>query len=119
MTNIFCLVFSALALVACGDNIVPTEVGPDGGGGNCFEVNCPTDGGESDAGVPNGESGSDGSVTGGGSDAGSGSLACAAGETLVCHFPPGNPDDRHAICVDGDAAVQAHLAHGDAPGACP
>ena len=33
-------------------------------------------------------------------------------KVLVCHVPPGNPDNAHDICID-DSAVTAHLAHGD------
>jgi hypothetical protein len=37
---------------------------------------------------------------------------------LICHVPPGNPDNAHTICV-GAAAVDAHAEHhGDAAGAC-
>ena len=35
----------------------------------------------------------------------------------ICHRPPGNPDNEHTITV-GNAAVPAHLAHGDYVGAC-
>jgi hypothetical protein len=37
-----------------------------------------------------------------------------AGEEKVeiCHIPPGNPENAHAIYV-GAPAVPAHLAHGD------
>ena len=38
-------------------------------------------------------------------------------KTLVCHLPPGNPDNGHDICID-DSAVPAHLAHGDYLGEC-
>lgn len=47
--------------------------------------------------------------------------ACAADntkKTTVCHIPPGNPANAHTICV-GNPSVPAHLAHGDAVGACP
>src|SRR3954471_21887996 len=40
-----------------------------------------------------------------------------AKKTTVCHIPPGNPANEHTICV-GDAAVPAHLAHGDVLGSC-
>ena len=30
----------------------------------------------------------------------------------LCHHPPGNPDN-HQMIVVGEAAVPAHLAHGD------
>lgn len=38
-------------------------------------------------------------------------------KVLICHIPPGNPDNAHTISV-GSAAVAAHLAHGDSLGAC-
>ena len=40
-----------------------------------------------------------------------------AKKTTVCHIPPGNPANEHTICV-GNAAVPAHLAHGDNLGSC-
>jgi hypothetical protein len=36
---------------------------------------------------------------------------------VLCHIPPGNPDNAHTIRV-GRAAVDAHLAHGDTLGPC-
>ncbi len=36
----------------------------------------------------------------------------------LCHVPPGNPENAHTISVAEDA-LEAHLAHGDAEGACP
>ncbi len=38
-------------------------------------------------------------------------------KTTVCHIPPGNPANEHTICV-GNAAVPAHMAHGDHLGSC-
>lgn len=39
-------------------------------------------------------------------------------KVLVCHIPPGNPDNAHTICV-GAPAVRAHEEnHGDPIGAC-
>ncbi|MDX1613561.1 MAG: FecR domain-containing protein [Candidatus Promineifilaceae bacterium] len=38
-------------------------------------------------------------------------------KVLLCHVPPGNPDNEHEITV-GEPAVDAHLAHGDYLGAC-
>jgi len=35
----------------------------------------------------------------------------------LCHVPPGNPVNFHTITV-GEAAVNAHLGHGDFPGPC-
>lgn len=38
-------------------------------------------------------------------------------KTTVCHIPPGNPANKHTICV-GNPAVPAHRAHGDFLGSC-
>lgn len=38
-------------------------------------------------------------------------------KVVVCHIPPGNPDNRHDICISPNA-VQAHLDHGDKLGSC-
>ena len=39
-------------------------------------------------------------------------------KVLICHIPPGNPDNAHTICV-GAAAVRAHEEnHGDPAGEC-
>ena len=38
-------------------------------------------------------------------------------KTTICHIPPGNPANAHTICV-GNAAVPAHLDHGDFVGTC-
>ena len=39
-------------------------------------------------------------------------------KVLICHVPPGNPDNRQEILVDYHA-VPAHVAnHGDEVGAC-
>lgn len=42
---------------------------------------------------------------------------CPGNKVLLCHIPPGNPDNAHEICVK-DRAVDAHLAHGDFYGPC-
>jgi len=42
----------------------------------------------------------------------------ASGKVVICHFPPGNPENEHTIEV-GEPALPAHLAHGDSMGACP
>jgi len=39
-------------------------------------------------------------------------------KVALCHIPPGNPADARTVVV-GEAAVPAHLAHGDSLGACP
>ena len=39
------------------------------------------------------------------------------GWVVICHIPPGNPDNAHTIGVK-HAALRAHLAHGDFEGAC-
>lgn len=38
-------------------------------------------------------------------------------KTTICHIPPGNPANAHTICV-GNAAVPAHINHGDFLGTC-
>jgi len=39
-------------------------------------------------------------------------------KVLLCHIPPGNPDNAHTICVD-QHALNAHVQHhGDPAGAC-
>jgi hypothetical protein len=44
--------------------------------------------------------------------------AYAAGKVVICHIPPGNPDNAHTISVS-KSAVPAHLAHGDELVPCP
>ena len=39
-------------------------------------------------------------------------------KVLICHIPPGNPENPHTISVSVNA-VPAHLAHGDTEGPCP
>jgi hypothetical protein len=39
-------------------------------------------------------------------------------KAVICHYPPGNPGNRHTIEV-GQPAVPAHMAHGDTLGTCP
>lgn len=41
----------------------------------------------------------------------------SSAKVCICHIPPGNPSNLHTICV-GEAAVPAHLAHGDYLGEC-
>jgi cysteine-rich repeat protein len=48
---------------------------------------------------------------------GSAQAAHAEKKVTVCHVPPGNPAQPHTISI-GEAAVSAHLAHGDQAGAC-
>jgi hypothetical protein len=36
----------------------------------------------------------------------------------ICHYPPGNPGNRHEITIDA-SALNAHKAHGDTVGDCP
>lgn len=38
-------------------------------------------------------------------------------KVLVCHVPPGNPDNKVTIEISEDA-LEAHLAHGDTEGEC-
>jgi len=41
-----------------------------------------------------------------------------AEKVLICHIPPGNPENAHTISVSVNA-VPAHLAHGHTEGPCP
>ncbi len=57
-------------------------------------------------------------VVGGGSSVpGDEEITCDRGEKLICHVPPGNPGNRHTLCV-GTSAWPVHRAHGDTEGAC-
>lgn len=42
---------------------------------------------------------------------------CGNNKTKVCHFPPGNWENKHNVCVS-NSAVPAHLSHGDKMGDC-
>jgi PKD repeat protein len=45
-------------------------------------------------------------------------VTCGNGKkVLICHVPPGNPDNPQTICVS-PAALPAHLAHGSCVGPC-
>ncbi len=103
---------------------------PDGGAPSTDGGTSSPDGGSTS---PDGGTGTDGGSSGGCStnaDCPSGKVcdqgvcvcdggdACAPDKTLLCHVPPGQPDDRHTICV-GASAVSSHQAHGDALGSCP
>ena len=39
-------------------------------------------------------------------------------KVLICHIPPGNPDNAHTICVDQHALKAHQTHHGDNIGAC-
>ncbi len=45
-------------------------------------------------------------------------LCEAPKKVLVCHIPPGNPDNRHTICVSVHAVETHQSHHGDLIGAC-
>ncbi len=42
---------------------------------------------------------------------------CGKNKVLVCHIPPGNPENAHTICISINA-LPAHLALGDCVGPC-
>ncbi len=46
-----------------------------------------------------------------------GRLRGNAERVVLCHVPPGNPDNEHTITV-GSSATETHLAHGDYLGEC-
>jgi hypothetical protein len=39
-------------------------------------------------------------------------------KVLICHIPPGNPDNAHTICVSQHAVETHQSHHGDLIGAC-
>jgi hypothetical protein len=41
----------------------------------------------------------------------------AEGKRVICHFPPGAPQNARTLVI-GESAVAAHMAHGDWLGAC-
>lgn len=41
-----------------------------------------------------------------------------ADKIVVCHSPPGNPDNQRILSI-GKNALDAHLSHGDKLGICP
>ncbi len=45
-------------------------------------------------------------------------LVAGEDKVVICHIPPGNPDNKHTITI-GAPSVKAHLAHGDVLEACP
>lgn len=48
-----------------------------------------------------------------------GQLACTnPKKVLVCHIPPGNPDNAHEICVSTHAVAPHQAQHGDLVGLC-
>ena len=48
-----------------------------------------------------------------------GQLVCPSPEkVLLCHIPPGNPDNAHSICVSTHAVAPHQAHHGDPIGVC-
>jgi hypothetical protein len=48
-----------------------------------------------------------------------GEYVCEAPKkVLICHIPPGNPDNAHTICVSTHAVAPHQEQHGDTIGAC-
>ena len=46
-------------------------------------------------------------------------IRCGDDGYMVCHIPPGNPDNKHLISVGSVNALETHvLKHGDTPGKC-
>lgn len=41
-----------------------------------------------------------------------------SGKVTICHYPPGNPDNRHTITVGFPAWINGHSGHGDTYGPC-
>jgi len=99
--------------------------GSDGGTGCTYDRDCPEHQVCEDhvcqPECGGGHGGHDGGGGGGPGDGGSAcydpAFTCKTGKVQVCHIPPGNPGNRHDICV-GAPSVPAHLAHGDNLGCC-
>lgn len=85
--------------VTVGASAVPAHLAHGDTEGVCEELEPPADEGEDEE-EGEGETEEDGEV-----------------KVLVCHVPPGNPENPHTIEV-GESALPAHLAHGDTEGAC-
>jgi hypothetical protein len=85
--------------VTVGASAVPAHLAHGDTEGVCEELEPPADEGEEEE-EGEGETEDDGEV-----------------KVLVCHVPPGNPENPHTIEV-GESALPAHLAHGDTEGAC-
>jgi len=50
---------------------------------------------------------------------GNGDYTCEAPKkVLICHIPPGNPENAHTICVGAPAVAPHQEHHGDLLGAC-
>src|SRR5512147_2197156 len=100
--------FLLFLLAACGDNIRPDSDSVGDGDGECFDVNCPSDIDQPDAGAPapNGDDaggGSDGGIVGGSDGGGTDAGACG-----TC--PEGQ------VCVDG--ACVCDQGGGSSDGGC-
>jgi hypothetical protein len=90
----------AMHTVTVGASAVPAHLAHGDAEGVCEETDAPVDDGDE------GEEGEDEAEDDG------------EIKVLVCHVPPGNPENPHTIEV-GESAVPAHLAHGDTEGECP
>lgn len=44
--------------------------------------------------------------------------SCGAPKVLICHYPPGNPDNAHTLCVSQNAVDTHQTQHGDTVGMC-
>ena len=53
-----------------------------------------------------------------GQNASGGSEVCKDGKIAICHIPPGNPGNKHTLCI-APPAKPAHMSHGDTEGPCP
>ena len=88
----------------------------NGNGGGSEQGN----GGESANGNGNGRGGEQGNggESANGDGNGDDNENGAAGQVVICHVPPGNPDNDHTIEI-GSPAVDAHVEnHGDSVGPC-
>ncbi len=115
--------FALLSLLAaCGHDPSGSDPG-DAGGGSALADSGSSGGSDGATGAT--DAATDAATSGVPSDAADpcdgtppdGGDTCGSGKTLLCHYPPGNPGNRHDICV-GTPSVPAHQAHGDTLGDC-
>ena len=84
----------------------PTQTGADRGGNGNGNGNGNANAAANNNGNGNGDGNGNGNGNGG------------VDQVVICHVPPGNPDNEHTITV-GEPAVDAHVAnHGDTMGSC-
>jgi hypothetical protein len=103
-------VIAGAGLVTVGLAAFPAYTGADSGGNGNGNGNDNPDG--------NGNANDNPGGNGNGNANGNGNGNGGVEQVVICHVPPGNPDNEHTIEV-GEPAVDAHVDnHGDSMGPC-